>query len=73
MGEWEKHLVRHGTHTFNPGTEKQRPADFCEFKDSLVYRVSSRTVRAIYIYTVSNNNNNTHNRAGGEGGKQVGI
>ena len=30
-------------HTFNPNT---READLCEFKASLVYKVSSRTARA---------------------------
>jgi hypothetical protein len=29
-----------------PALRRQRQADLCEFKDSLVYRVSSRTARA---------------------------
>jgi hypothetical protein len=29
----------------NPALSRQRQADLCEFKASLVYRVSSRTVR----------------------------
>ena len=35
------------THTFNPRTLEARQVDLCEFKANLVYRVSSRTVRAV--------------------------
>jgi hypothetical protein len=31
-------------HTFNPSTQRQRQADLCEFKASLVYRGSFRTL-----------------------------
>jgi hypothetical protein len=31
-----------------PSLGRQRQADLCEFKASLVYRVSSRTVRATH-------------------------
>jgi hypothetical protein len=30
-----------------PALRKQRQADLCEFKGSLIYRVSSRTARAV--------------------------
>ena len=30
-----------------PALRKQRQVDFCEFKASLVYRVSSRTARTV--------------------------
>ena len=33
-------------HTFNPALRRQRQTDLCEFEASLVYRASSRTVRA---------------------------
>ena len=33
-------------HTFNFSIQRQRQVDVCEFEASLVYRVSSRTVRA---------------------------
>ena len=33
-------------HTFNPSTGRQRQENLCEFKASLVCRVSSRTARA---------------------------
>jgi hypothetical protein len=32
-------------HTLSPSTGRQGQADLCEFKDILVYRVSSRTAR----------------------------
>jgi hypothetical protein len=41
-------------HALNPSTRKQRKLDLCEFKDSLVYRASSRTDRATLKYPVSN-------------------
>ena len=34
-------------HAFNPSTQKQRQADICEFKTSLIYRASFRTARAV--------------------------
>lgn len=34
-------------HTFNPALRRQRQADLCELKVSLVYRANSRTTRAI--------------------------
>ena len=30
-----------------PGLKRQKQADLCEFKTSVVYRVSSRTARAV--------------------------
>lgn len=33
-------------HTFNTSTQRQRQADLCEFKASLVYVVSSKTAKA---------------------------
>ena len=35
-----------GTHLLVPVLGRQRKVDLCEFKTSLVYRVSSRTARA---------------------------
>jgi hypothetical protein len=40
-------------YAFNPSTQKQKQADLCEFKVSLVYIVSSRRVRAIQRGPVS--------------------
>jgi hypothetical protein len=37
-----------------PALEKQRRVDLCKFEASLVYRVSSRTARAIQRNPVSN-------------------
>ena len=37
---------------------RQRQADLCEFEAGLVYRVSSRTVRAAQIHLISKNNKN---------------
>ena len=34
-------------HAYNPSAPEQRQADLCEFKATLVYRVSSRTARAV--------------------------
>ena len=34
-------------HTFVPALKKQRLVDLCEFESGLVFRVSSRTVRAM--------------------------
>jgi hypothetical protein len=34
-------------HAFNPSIGRQRQEDLCEFEASLVYRVSSKTARAI--------------------------
>jgi hypothetical protein len=34
-------------HTFNPRTQRQRQAALCELEASLVYKVSSRTLRAV--------------------------
>ena len=36
-----------GVHTLIPVLRRQKQADLCKFKASLVYRVSSRTPRAI--------------------------
>ena len=44
-------------HTFNPSTWRQRQADLCEFEVSLVYRVSSRTVRDTQRNAVSKQTN----------------
>ena len=33
-------------HTFNPSIGRQKQVDLCEFRASLVYRVSSRTAMA---------------------------
>jgi hypothetical protein len=38
-----------------PVLERQRQEDRCEFKDGLVYNVSSRTARATQRNTVSKN------------------
>ena len=40
-------------HAFNPSTWEAKPGE-SEFEASLVYRTSSRTVRAKYRYLVSN-------------------
>lgn len=34
-------------HTFDPALGRQRQADICEFRASLVYTVSFRTARAV--------------------------
>ena len=60
-------------HAFNPSYWRQRQADLCEFEASLVYRVSSRTARAVSqrnpvsplphkIPPDQNNNNKRKNR-----------
>jgi hypothetical protein len=43
------------THTFNPSTQGGRGRQISEFEPSLVYKVSSRTVRAIQRNPVSKN------------------
>jgi hypothetical protein len=40
-------------HAFNPSTWEAEAGGFLEFKASLVYKVSSRTARAIQRNTVS--------------------
>ena len=40
-----------------PALGRQRQADLCEFKDSLVYRVSSRTAKDTQRNPVSKNQN----------------
>jgi hypothetical protein len=40
-------------HTFNPSTWEADEGYVCEFKASLVYKVSSRTARATQSNTVS--------------------
>ena len=53
-------------HTFNhssggrEGEDRQRQVGLCEFKTSLVYRVSSRTARATQRNPVSKNQNRTN-------------
>jgi hypothetical protein len=42
-------------HAFNPSTWEAEAGEFLEFQDSLVYRVSSRTARAIQRNPVSKN------------------
>jgi hypothetical protein len=45
-------------HAFNPSTWEAEAGGFSEFKASLVYRVSSRTARAIQKNPVSKNQKN---------------
>lgn len=45
----------------NPAFESQRQEDFCEFKASLVYRVSARTVRAMKKIIKLKTNYNMYN------------
>jgi hypothetical protein len=40
-------------HAFNPSIQRQRQAGISEFEASLVYRVSSRTAKAIQRNPVS--------------------
>jgi hypothetical protein len=44
-------------HAFNPSTGEVEAGGFLEFEASLVYRVSSRTARAIQRNPVSKNQN----------------
>jgi hypothetical protein len=44
-------------HDFNPSTTEQKQVDLCEFKASLVYRVSSRTDRDTQRNPVMKNKN----------------
>jgi hypothetical protein len=46
-------------HTSIPAHRRQRQADLCEFKASLVYRVSSRTARGTQRNLVSKKNKKT--------------
>jgi hypothetical protein len=55
------------THTFNPSIKKQREADLCEIKHSLVYRVSFLTANAIHRDTPSLNKQT--NKQGRQGNK----
>jgi hypothetical protein len=45
-----------------PALRRQRQADLCEFEASLVYRVSSRTSRAIQRNSVSDKQSNKYKR-----------
>jgi hypothetical protein len=45
-------------HTFNPSTPEAKAGGFSEFEASLVYRVSSRTARAIQRNPVLKNQTN---------------
>ena len=47
-------------HTFNLRTWKAKAGNISKFEASLVYRVSSRTARAIQRNTVSKNQNNNN-------------
>jgi hypothetical protein len=53
------HIV---AHAFNLSTWKQRWANICEFKDSLVYSVSSRIARPIQRNPVSKQNKTKQNK-----------
>ena len=39
-------------HTFDPNTYEAEQTDICEFKASLIYKVSSRTARATQRHPV---------------------
>jgi hypothetical protein len=43
-------------HAFNPSTREAEAGGFSEFEASLVYKVSSRTARAIQRHPVSKKN-----------------
>jgi hypothetical protein len=49
-------------HTFDPSTQGGRGRRISEFEASLVYRVSSRRVRAIQRNPVSKNKNKKQNK-----------
>jgi hypothetical protein len=49
-------------HTFNPSTPEAKAGGFLEFEVSLVYKVSSRTARAIQRNPVSKKQNKTKNK-----------
>ena len=49
-------------HAFNPSTWEAEAGRLSEFQASLVYKVSSRTVRAIQRNPVSKNKNNKVDR-----------
>jgi hypothetical protein len=49
-------------HAFNPSTWRGRGRRISEFKASLVYKVSSRTARAIQRNPVSKNKNKNKNK-----------
>jgi hypothetical protein len=53
-------------HTFNPSTGG-RGRQISEFEDNLIYKVSSRTARAIQRNPVSKNNNNKTNKQKNQG------
>ena len=40
-------------HTFNPSTQEAEAGSFSEFEASLVYKMSSRSARAIHIDPIS--------------------
>ena len=46
-------------HALIPALARQRQAELCEFKVSLVYRVSARTVRATWRNPVSTDQSST--------------
>jgi hypothetical protein len=50
------------THPFNPSTWEAEAGKFLEFEASLVYRVSSRTARAIQKNPVSKQNKTKQNK-----------
>jgi len=54
-------------------TERQRQKDLCEFKTSLVYRVSSRTARATQKNAVLEKNNHKKAQWGGVGRGKVTV
>ena len=49
-------------YAFNPSTWRQRQVDICELEASLVYRVSSRIVKATQRNPVSKNKNKNKNK-----------
>jgi hypothetical protein len=54
-----------------PALGRQRQADFSEFKASLIYKVSSRTAKAIQRNPVSKNNNNNKKERKKEKRKEI--
>ena len=61
-------------HTFNPRLGRQRQADLCEFKAGLVYRVSSRTARAITEKPcLERQTDRQTNVFGGQAGRKAGL
>ena len=57
-------------HAFNPVLKRQRQADLCEFKASLLHGVSSRTTRAVQRNPVWKTNKQTNSVVLSRGGTQ---